>query len=490
MRPPAELIRQLCSLLAKSKSKALPRYKELYEVLRQQILEGLLLPGMCLPSSRVLAKQLGLARNTVLAAIEQLCAEGYAIAYPKSGIYILATAPVSWDTSNKITPKIKLNLSHRGRRIAELARMDPMRGAFALGIPDLKQFPFELWQRYVARHSRNPKLNWQANTAQGGSSELRRTLVDYLRIARGIVCEASQILITQGTQHSLRLVADLLADPGDRVWIEDPGYLGARCAFESANLTLVNQPVDAEGLSPIVNAWKKPPRFMYVTPSHQFPTGVVMSAARRRHLLALAAQHQTWIIEDDYDSEFRYAGAPLAALHALAPQQVIYLGTFSKIFFPAIRIGYMVLPESIVDAFQVTQARHLREPSYVVQTALADFMRDGHASTHIRKMRREYQARRDTLVKLLHNELGDGIRLSGLDTGLHLMAYLPSSVSDQAISTEAYRHGVMTNALTKYSAHANSTLHPPALILGFGDVNEQTIKKAGKILSRIILRQI
>lgn len=485
MRPSSELTKQLCFLLSKSNS-ALPRYKQLYEALRQQILEGLLLPGMCLPSSRVLAKELGLARITVLTAIEQLCVEGYARAHPKSGVYILPTTPLNWDTHNKIATKIKLGLSRRGQRICELATANPMRGAFALGIPDLQHFPFELWQRYLTRHARNPKLNWQTNLMQGGDLELRQVLVDYLRAMRGIICDVSQLLMTQGTQHSLRLVADLLADPGDSVWMEDPGYLGARCAFETADLVVVNQPVDDEGLSPKNNAWKKPPRFIYVTPSHQFPTGVIMSAARRRHLLALAAQHQTCIIEDDYDGEFRYAGSPLAALQALAPKQVIYLGTFSKTFYPSIRIGYMVLPESLATAFCVTQARHLREPSYITQRALADFMRDGHASAHIRKIRREYQFRRDLLVDLLKRELGDHIRLSGLDTGLHLIAYLPSGTSDKIISAKAYQNSVMTTALTQYNVSENSTARPPALLLGFGDTNEYSIRKAGKMLARII----
>ncbi len=476
-------------MLAKSEPSTLPRYKKLYEALRQQILDGLLLPGMCFPSSRIIAQKLGLARNTVLAAIEQLCAEGYAIARPRSGIYILATAPVGWDNSNAISIPIKLNLSSRGKRIEKQSQMVPMRGAFAPGVPDLKQFPFELWQRYISRHARNPRLDWQANPHQGGNLELRQTLADYLRIARGIRCDAAQILITNGTQQSLQLIADLLADPDDHVWMENPGYAGARCAFDAAGLTIINQPIDDDGISPAADSWQQPPRLIYMTPSHQFPTGVVMSAARRRHLLALAAQHHAWVIEDDYDSEFRYEGAPIAALQALTPDQVIYLGTFSKIFFPSLRIGYMVLPEQLIDAFRTTQIRHLREPSYIVQKALADFMRDGHASTHIRKMRREYQTRRDTLVELLQRELGDHIYFGGLDTGLHLVAYLPSALDDQAIVTKSYQNGIITCALSRYYANTIDS-KSSALILGFGDADQQDIIRAGKVLSQIINNSI
>ncbi len=480
-----DLLAQLASVLAKTEQSELPRYKQLYEALRQQILTGLVLPGTRLPSSRVLAQQLGIARNTAMAAIEQLCAEGYAKARPGSGIYILATAPMTWDIGNQPpTIPAQLKLSSRGKRMIVNLQAFPMRGAFASGIPDLKEFPFDIWQRYVARHVRNPQLDWQSYAYRGGHEELRQTIADYIRIARGIRCDAAQVLITHGTQHGLQLAADLLADPGERVWMEDPGYMGARCAFDAAGLMVINQAVDAEGLAPPA-AWQQPPRLIYTTPSHQYPTGVVMTAARRRHLLALAAQHQAWVLEDDYDSEFRYEGTPLAALHALAPNQVIYLGTFSKTFFPALAIGYMVLPEQLMDAFRAAQVRHQREPSYVIQKALADFIRDGHAGAHIRKMRREYHARRDTLVELLQTELGEQIHLDGLDTGLHLLAYLPARISDRIIAAEAYQRGIMTRALSDLCIDV-TTARAPALLLGFGDANQQDIVRAGKILCQVI----
>lgn len=249
--------------------------------------------------------------------------------------------------------------------------LPPIRGAFAPGVPDLKQFPFKLWQRYLDRYVRNPKLQWQTNSNQGGSIELRKMLTDYLRIVRGIRCEPAQILITYGTQHSLQLIANLLADIHDRVWLENPGYQGARCIFDAAGLVTISQPVDNEGISPTLDAWRQPPRITYTTPSHLFPTGVVMSMARRRHLLSLASQHKTWVIEDDYDHEFHYGSSPLPALHALAPQQVIYLGTLSKTFYPSVHIGYMVLPEELVSAFCSTQVRHHREPSYAMHVPTA-----------------------------------------------------------------------------------------------------------------------
>lgn len=462
----------------------MPRYKALYEALRQQIINGVLLPEMRLPSSRNIAQLLNLSRNTVMTAIDQLCAEGYAIARSKSGVIILPSTHITWDIKIPSASRFKFNLSSRGKKIAALSQTKMMRGAFAPGIPDLKKFPFELWQRYVSRHTRNPKLHWLSNTHQGGEYKLRQTLVNYLRINRGISCNADQILITHGTQHSLRLASTLLADHGDNVWMEDPGFPGARCAFNAAGLNIIDQLIDNDGCSPTANAWQNPPRLIYITPSHQYPTGVLMSAVRRHQLLSSASQHHTWILEDDYDSEFRYEGAPIAALHALAPHQVIYLGTFSKTFFPALRLGYMVLPEQLIDAFRITQARHDREPSYIVQNALADFISDGHANAYIRKMRREYKERRDILSGLLQRELNGLVKLAGLDTGLHLVAYLFEKLNDQKIANAAYQKGIMLGAMTNYT-HTHSSLKS-ALILGFGDADQNDITKAGKILCQLI----
>ena len=403
-----------------------------------------------------------------------------------AGVYILPTAPTIWpNRKQSVAKRGSIDLSLRGKKMIAPLKTKPMRGAFTLGLPDLKQFPFTLWQRYVARQARNPQLDWQAYPCQGGLAELRQTIADYLRLTRGIHCDAGQVLITHSTQQSLRLAADLLADPGDLAWIEDPGYLGARCALDAANLHIIHQPVDGEGFSPPADAWRHAPKLIYTTPSHQYPTGVVMSAARRRQLLALATQHRSWLLEDDYDSEFRYVGTPIAALQALDPHQVIYLGTFSKVFFPALGIAYMVLPSHLIDPFRAAQARYQREPSYVLQKALADFIRDGHASAYIRKMRLEYRTRRDTLIDLLQSELGNEISLKGIETGLHLMMELPAYMSDRVIAAKAYEAGIITRALTDCYAKGKSDCSN-ALLLGFGDASSQDIVRAGKTLCHII----
>jgi GntR family transcriptional regulator / MocR family aminotransferase len=463
----------------------LPHYRQLYEMLRQQILDGLFPPGTCLPSSRALAAQFKLSRNTAIAALNQLCAEGYAVARPASGIYVSSTLSAHWDTHDFKPTAKRLGLSSRGEKISQDAHRPNRSGAFTPGIPDLKQFPFALWQRYVARYARNPRLNWLAYPYQGGHHELRAAIAEQLRITRGIQCHSRQVLITHGTQNSLRLAADLLADSGDRVWVENPGYPGARSAFIAAGLKLVGQPLDTEGLAPTIQAWQKPPRLIYVTPSHQYPLGIVMSASRRQQLLMQAAQHHTWVIEDDYDSEFRYAGPPLAALQALSPEQVIYLGTFSKTLFPALRIGYMVLPDKLVDAFRAAQARHFREPAYIIQNALADFIGDGHYSAHLRKMRQEYQFRGAALINLLTEELGTQVQIPNFSTGLHLTALLSPGSNDLAIEEAADHHGIVACALQRYFFQSKPTL-TPGLVLGFGNTTLKNIDHAGKILIKII----
>ena len=269
--------------------------------------------------------------------------------------------------------------------------------------------------------------------------------------------------------------------------MENPGYPGARSAFSAAGLLVRGQPVDSEGLAPSPDVWQQPPRLIYMTPSHQYPLGMVMSAARRRELLTQAAPHQTWFIEDDYDSEFRHTGAPLMALQALSPEQVIYLGTFSKTLFPALRMGYAVLPEDKIDAFRAAQARHHREPAYVLQSALADFMSDAHYNAHVRKMRQEYQNRRDTLVELFHQNLGNAVEFQGLDTGLHVTAFLPAGIDTQHVESRAYQQGIIARSLQNYYLPTTSVSElPSALVLGYGDTNQNTIACAGKILTQMI----
>ncbi len=270
------------------------------------------------------------------------------------------------------------------------------------------------------------------------------------------------------------------------MWIENPGYPGARSAFISAGLKIIGQPVDSEGLAPHQAAWRNSPKLIYITPSHQYPLGMVMSAARRRQLLIQAAEHLTWFIEDDYDSEFRFEGAPIAAMQALSPHQVIYLSSFSKTFFPALRIGYIVLPENYIEIFRATQARLHREPSYILQCALAEFIQDGHYSAHIRKMRQEYQHRRDLLVSLFHQHCGNNIQLLGTETGLHLTAIFPDNVDSLKIEAQANERGIVARSLKRYYLSSSKIQAKEGLVLGFGEADSKKILKAAKILFQIL----
>ncbi|MBS0351988.1 MAG: PLP-dependent aminotransferase family protein [Proteobacteria bacterium] len=470
----------------------IPRYKLLYEALRNQILEGLLAPNTRLPSSRQLAKQLNLSRNTTIAALNQLCAEGYAEARPASGIFVLSTLTTRWQKSliNRPLPTATFRLSTRGKKIYEDIPKKVLQGAFTPGIPDLSLFPFGLWQRYLVRCIRNPQLKWQSYSQQGGLKELRQTVAAYLRVFRGIECSANQILITHGTQNSLNLISSLLTDQNDRVWIENPGYPGARSAFIAADLQIIGQPLDQEGIAPARSAWKNPPRLIYVTPSHQYPFGMMMSAARRQQLLIQAADLPTWFIEDDYDSEFRFEGNPVAAMQALAPSRVIYLGTFSKTLFPSIRIGYMVLPENYLDAFRFTQARHQREPSYILQSALNNFIQDGHYSTHVRKMRQIYQQRKDQLVAIFRENLGNQVQLHGTDTGLHLTITFPLYINSLQIEAQALEQGIGARSLKHYYLPNSSIPLVEGLVLGFGNTDSKTILRSANILLKLLKKAL
>jgi GntR family transcriptional regulator/MocR family aminotransferase len=362
----------------------IPLHRQLHERIRSTILSGALGSGTRLPSSRTLATDIGVSRNTVELAFSQLEAEGFLIRKVGAGTYVASAIPALERVPRKTrvaamppAPKPgKEPLSMRGRLVvntasrAELwirstarplaprALESPNRRLFARGFPSLPSFPLRTWRRLMARHSRL----WQSESLYygfpGGYRPLREAVVTYLATARGVTCDWRQIIILTSTQQALDLAARLLLDPGDSVWMEEPGYLGAWAALHSTGARIIPVPIDAEGLNVDAGIAMAPAaRLAYVTPSHQFPVGVTMSLRRRLALLEWAARTSAWIIEDDYDSEFRYTGRPLAALQALdAGGRVIYTGTFSKVLFPALRVAYVVVPEGLVEAFAAARS--------------------------------------------------------------------------------------------------------------------------------------
>ncbi|MCL6261780.1 PLP-dependent aminotransferase family protein [Craterilacuibacter sp. RT1T] len=462
---------------------ACQRRSELEACLRGWITSAQLKPGNRLPSSREVSAALGIARNSVTAAYEQLVAEGYLEGRHGSGTYV-ATLPQLPAT----TPATRLTargLSARGAQLLAASRLPTgLIGAFAPGVPELTRFPHALWQRLQSRHQRSASPDMFGYRNDGGYLPLRSALADYLTFARGVRCHSEQIVITQGAQGALELAARLLAEPGETAWVEEPGYAGAHAALQGAGLRLAPVTVDAHGLSLAQAAHSPAPRLIYLTPSHQYPSAVVMPLSRRLQILAHAEACGAWVIEDDYDSEFRYSSAPIPALQGIARSDcVIYIGTFSKVMYPALRLGYMVLPDALVDAFRRCNARLYREGHYPLQAALAEFIGSGHFARHIRAMRELYRQRQTLLRAVLAQELGDTLPLSAGEAGLHLLARLPDGYDELALSARAASEGLW---LRPWSAHCLLSGPERALVLGYAGVEETALQSAARRLAQLL----
>jgi GntR family transcriptional regulator/MocR family aminotransferase len=463
--------------------------EQLYGELRELILAGTLQPGARLPSTRQMAADRRLARNTVIDAYDRLAGEGYIESRTGAGSFIASTLP---ESRLHALPPAKVAASDKSQAIGALSRRaEQVLGEVAIMegdgfppcVPDLTHFPFKEWQLAVSRAWRNLRQAEAAYGGPGGHAELRAAIAHHVQLSRQVRCTAHQVVVTNGAQHGLDLCARLLADAGDAVLVEDPGYPGARRMFRAANLELVPVPVDDEGMAPTARHWKRNPKLLYITPSHQFPTGVVMSLSRRRALLDAAAAHGSWIIEDDYDGEFRFSGRPIAALQGIDPQQrVIYLGTFSKALFPGLRLGYLILPDTIAPRFARATAQLAFEGRLVTQGVLANFMRDGQFASHVRRMRLVYEARRDLFVKVWRRELGDAVALSGMDTGMHLVVELPAG-ADVQVSEMAAAQGIAAQSLSSFYL-GKATRH--GLVIGYGGVHERAIRRHARTLANIV----
>ncbi|MCK2044627.1 PLP-dependent aminotransferase family protein [Chromohalobacter moromii] len=456
--------------------------QRLYDALRGGIQQGRLPPGSALPSSRQLAASLGMGRNTVLSAVDLLIAEGFLVSRPGAGVFV---ADWQWGTQQRLEAPEPLSvaLSQRGERLLEFTAPSSERHtAFAPGVPALDRFPRERWQRLLRRHQQRAPVEWFDYQNVGGVSTLREVLCDYLRLARSVRCRPEQILITQGAQQGFELIARLLADVGDSVWMEEPGYGGAQACFASAGLALQPVPVDGDGLNVASLRSETPsPKLIYVTPSHQYPCGATLPMSRRAALLALAQRHGAWIIEDDYDSEFRYTSAPIASLQGLMDNApVIYVGTFSKVLYPGLRLGYLVLPPSLVASFQRINARLHREGQYVAQAALADFIGEGHFSRHVARMRRCYRHRQSALRQALAPAVSNGLALSAGHAGMHLVAYLESHELENELVHQGKQAGLRLSPLSGFYLQAPGQ---PGLVLGYAGATEAEIERAGHWLS-------
>ena len=467
-----------------------PAYRQLFRLLQQAILSGRLAAGTKLPSSRALGADLGIARNTLIQVYEQLLAEGYVQAQSGSGTYVADTSPDRVDDGALSGPRRAVRdrqrLSARGKRTIELSGVSKQQwGAFMPGVPDVTEFPLKAWTRLQSRIWRNPQPELMTYAPGGGYRPLRRALADHLRVARSANCQPEQIIITTGIHQSVDLALRMLCDVGDQVWIEEPCYWGLRGMLLSSGLKLTPIPVDAEGMNPEPRHLAKPPRMIICTPSHQYPLGMVMSLARRRMLLEYARLHNCWIIEDDYDSEFRFGIRPLASLQGLDNNgQVIYLSSFSKTLFPGMRVGYMAVPAPLADLFSLGLAELYREGQLMQQAVLAEFIGEGYLASHIRRMRGLYAERRSMLIDAVHRRYGESLPVMGDEAGLHLVLGLPHLRDDWAVCRTAMERGIIARPLSAYYSLAKGA--QAGLLLGYGSVPQAKIGPSFDMLADVI----
>ncbi len=471
-----------------------PLHAQVYRGLREAILTGRLPPGARLPSTRILAADLGVSRTTALDAFEQLVTEGYLEGRVGSGTRVSKTLPEELLRARQ-SPRPKAStsppqrLSARATALASLATAaSPFEGPlvpFRVGSPAVSEFPIDTWTRILARRAGRASVRQLDYGETAGLPELRSAIAQYLRSARGVVCEPEQVLIVSGSQQALDLATRVTLDPGDTAWMEDPGYRGALGALVAAGADIVPVPVDSEGLQVDEGARLAPrPRLICVTPSHQFPLGVTMSANRRIRLLSFAQTAGAWIVEDDYDSEFRYVHRPLAALQGLDTDgRVLYIGTFSKVLFPSLRLGYLVVPKDLTNAF--SKARHFSDghPPALDQLALADFLTEGHFERHIRRMRILYRERQHALRDSLDRHLKGFLTVEPAEGGMHLVAWLNAQHDDQALARRAAQAGVDAIGL---SAYAQKKPARGALILGYAAFTPAEIEAGVERLARTL----
>ncbi|HKN66157.1 MAG TPA: PLP-dependent aminotransferase family protein [Gemmatimonadaceae bacterium] len=481
---------------------AAPLYRQLYDGLREAIVGGRLRPGARLPAARALGSDLALSRNTVEQAYEQLHAEGYLDRHPRRGTFVSDTMPddVLHARPNSREPRRivfparssappRRLLSSRGAAIADVAlpagvnTFAPPR-PFRPGVPALDAFPMALWSRLSARHWQRAGRRHLAYGHSAGYQPLREAIAQHVGAARGVRCTPEQVIIVGGSQQALALATRLLLDPGDSVWMEEPGYLGARAAFIASEARIVPVPVDEEGLDVAAGEHAAPDaRLAFVTPSHQHPLGSAMSIPRRMALLAWARRADAWILEDDYDSEIRYEGRPLPAMQGLdSDGRVLYLGTFSKTVFPALRLGYVIVPTSLVDAFVTARLIVDRHSSVVEQAILADFISEGHYARHIRRMRTLYAERQNALLDALH-PFSDVVDVQPTRAGLNVLAWLPVGVDDRAIARKAESVGIEAPPLSPFALRP---LARGALILNFSGYDEMALRSAASRLGASI----
>ena len=469
-----------------------PLYMQLYTQLRDKIKGGLLQPGDRMPSSRALSVELGVSRIIVSQCFEQLIMEGYFEARTGAGTFVAAVLPEqllqiksaatftkSKPTPPEILPRTYTTAIILGSRIED--------NPFQIGLPALDKFPFQNWQKVAANILRQLKQFHLGYEDSFGYAGLRQQIADYLRIARGVNCNAEQVVVVTGSQQNLNLVLQALLKPGDKVWLEDPGYFGAKLAFEYTKMQICPVPVDEDGMDVEYGLKHFPDaRLVYTTPTHQFPLGVRLSDKRRERLLQWAHENNSWILEDDYDSEYRYEGLPTPCLqHSDKYARVIYTGTFSKVLFPGLRLAYLVLPgTSLSQQIRKVKESVDRQSPALEQYILHDFMQQGYFTRHIHKMRLLYAERRWVLIRLLKQHLADFLNISDIACGMHIVCRLKQNLNISLLKKEIRERKIKVSFLDNYELK-----HPqkPAILLGFTAYTPYRLKTATEKLKACFL---
>ena len=467
----------------------LPLHRQLYEALRRVILDGKLVADERLPSSRDLMQDLHLSRNTVVAALNQLTLEGYLVSRVGSGTFVSPNVPRHSAHRRHTAPLPDPHLSARGQLIStRFCATELEIQPFTPGIADFSAFPVALWQRLQNKHWRMTYPDMLDYSSAGGYAPLRRAVADYLRVFRSVPLDLDQVIITSGTQESLALCAQLLTDHHDTVWLEDPAYWGAVKAFMATGLRHHAVPVDDQGMAPRASDSATPPQLIYLTPSHQYPTGAVMSLERRHQLLSLARQHKAWILEDDYDSEFRFSGPPISSLAGLDDDgRVLYLGSFSKVLYPGLKLGYLVVPKPLAAAFKRAHYDLNRPGQMPLQAALAEFVDMGHFASALRKARQSYGQRRQCLLAALQPCLGTAATISGAEQGLHLCLRIPGSADDKALAEHLRSVGLLVRPLSSYCVDRRDL---KGLVIGYGYAPLNAIAQFGPIMAKVVCGEI
>ena len=485
-------LRRIPALLAVDRGSPDPLHQQIYASYRTRILCGNLRPGELIPSSRELARDLEVSRMPVLNAYSQLLAEGYFESRVGSGTFVASSLP---RRPNSHPAEVAVGTRSEVRVISAHASCLPKYerpvwaeslGPFQVGQPALEEFPLRIWSKLVSRYARNMKVSGLQYGNPLGSYELRQAIATYLRTSRSVRCEPQQIMIVSGSQQALDISVRVLLDADAQVWVEEPGYWLVHHVLKAAGCRIVPVPVDKEGLMVAIGTKLcRNARAAFVAPSHQYPLGVTMNVSRRLQLLEWAEKARAWIIEDDYDSEFRYDALPIASLQGLdRSARVIYVGTFSKVLFPSLRLGYIVVPRDLLERFAAVRQSMDLCPADATQAIVAEFIREGHFARHIRKMRTIYATRRRVLVDEIQRQLGDLCRIVGAEAGMHVTLLMRSDGKrDQEIAVKATERKLWLSPL---SLSYIGTPSQQGLVLGFGNTREEQIPGAVRVLKRIL----